>query len=63
MIDDCSFLVTFWNGRKQGKTFEAIKHAFKNNKMVYNAYDVTKSRFNFNRADSLLKPVAKPLNY
>jgi hypothetical protein len=36
LIDDSNFLVCFWIGKKQGKTFDAIKYALKTNKLVLN---------------------------
>ena len=38
MIDEATFLVVFWLGRKLGETFECIKYAFETGKIVYNAY-------------------------
>ena len=38
MIDESTFLVVFWLGRKLGETFECIKYAFETGKLVYNAY-------------------------
>lgn len=41
MIDEATFLVVFWLGRKLGETFECIKYAFEIGKIVYNAYGET----------------------
>jgi hypothetical protein len=39
LIDDSNFVICFWVGKKQGKTFEAIKYALSTNKMVLNGLD------------------------
>lgn len=39
LINDSGFVVSFWVGKKQGKTFEAIKYALATNKMVLNGLD------------------------
>jgi len=36
IIDDSNFTVAFWEGRRQGRTYNAIKYALKNNKVVLN---------------------------
>ncbi|MFA5023363.1 MAG: SLOG family protein [Patescibacteria group bacterium] len=37
LIQDSNFIIYFWNGKKQGKTFDAIKYALETNKMALNA--------------------------
>jgi len=37
LVDGSNFVVCFWVGKKQGQTFEAIKHALYSNKIVVNA--------------------------
>ena len=39
LIDDSNFIICFWIGKRQGKTFEAIKYALSVNKMVLNGLD------------------------
>lgn len=38
MIDEATFVVVFWLGRRIGETFECINYALKCGKIVYNAY-------------------------
>jgi len=37
LIDQSNFVVFFWQGMKQGKTANAVKHAFSVNKLALNA--------------------------
>jgi hypothetical protein len=39
LVNDSSFVICFWIGKKQGKTFETIKYALSTNKMVLNGLD------------------------
>ncbi len=39
LIDDSNFIVCFWIGRKQGKTYDAIKYALSTNKLALNGLD------------------------
>jgi len=36
MIDDAQWVLVFWNGKHQGSTYNAMKYALRNNKLVYN---------------------------
>jgi len=36
IVNDSNFIICFWIGKKQGKTFETIKYALEKNKMVLN---------------------------
>ena len=36
LVFDSNFLICFWTGKKQGKTFETIRFALQNNKIVLN---------------------------
>ena len=42
MVDTSNFVICFWEGRHQGRTYEAIKYALKNNKLVLNGLDELK---------------------
>ena len=42
LIDSSSFVICFWVGKHQGRTYEAIKHALSTNKMVLNGLDELK---------------------
>ncbi len=37
MVDDASFVVAFWVGKRRGGTFHAMNYALKNSKFVFNA--------------------------
>lgn len=37
MVDNASFLVAFWVGKKRGGTFNCMKYALQQSKFVYNA--------------------------
>jgi hypothetical protein len=39
LVEESSFIICFWVGKKQGKTFETIKYALQNNKLVLNGFD------------------------
>ena len=39
MVDDASFVIAFWVGKRRGGTFHAMKYALKNSKFVFNALD------------------------
>jgi len=39
LVDDSNFIICYWIGKKQGKTFEAIKYALETNKLVLNGLD------------------------
>jgi len=39
LVDDSSFIVCFWTGKKQGITFEAIQWALQNNRLALNGLD------------------------
>ena len=39
LVDSSNFIVCFWAGNKNGKTFRAIKHALKKNKIVLDAFN------------------------
>jgi hypothetical protein len=39
MVDDASFVVAFWVGKRRGGTFNAMKYALKQSKFVLNAMD------------------------
>jgi uncharacterized phage-like protein YoqJ len=39
MVDDASFVVAFWVGKRRGGTFHAMNYALKNSKFVFNALD------------------------
>lgn len=36
LVNDSNFIICYWTGKKQGRTFETIKYALKNNKMMLN---------------------------
>jgi uncharacterized phage-like protein YoqJ len=36
VIDSSSFVICFWNGKKQGRTFDMIKYSLLTNKLVLN---------------------------
>lgn len=42
IIDSSSFVICFWNGKKQGRTFDMIKYALLANKLVLNGLDELK---------------------
>lgn len=37
LVHDSNFVIFFWTGKKQGKTFETIRYALENNKLSLNA--------------------------
>jgi len=37
MIEEASFVIAFWVGKKRGGTYDAMKSALKNSKFVFNA--------------------------
>jgi hypothetical protein len=39
LIEDSNFIICYWIGKKQGKTFDAIKYSLKNNKLALNGLD------------------------
>lgn len=39
MVDDSDFVVGFWVGRRRGGTFETMKYALKQSKLVFNGMD------------------------
>lgn len=39
LIDDSSFMVFLWNGKKQGNTYDYIRCCLERNKMALNAFD------------------------
>jgi len=39
MVDDSDFVVGFWVGRRRGGTFETMKYALKQSKLVHNGMD------------------------
>jgi len=39
MVDDASFVIAFWVGKRRGGTFHAMKYALNNSKFVFNALD------------------------
>ena len=39
MVDDSIFLVCFWNGKKQGRTYDSINYAMNSSKLVISAFD------------------------
>lgn len=39
MVDDASFVIAFWVGKRRGGTFHAMNYALKNSKFVFNALD------------------------
>lgn len=45
MVDDASFVVAFWVGKRRGGTFHAMQHALKNSKFVFNALDELRPLF------------------
>lgn len=42
LVDDSNFVICFWIGKRQGKTFETIKYALEKNKMVLNGLNELK---------------------
>lgn len=36
LVDNSGFIIAFWNGKKQGATYECVKYCINNNKMVLN---------------------------
>lgn len=36
LVDNSNFVVCFWNGKLQGKTFKAIEYALSSNKLILN---------------------------
>lgn len=42
LINDAAFVVCFWEGKKQGRTFNTIKYALKVNKLVLNGLNELK---------------------
>lgn len=42
LIDESNFTICFWIGKKQGKTYDAIKHAHKSNKLILNGLEELK---------------------
>jgi len=39
IVQDSNFTIFYWNGMKQGHTFQAIKHALESNKVAINGLD------------------------
>jgi len=39
MVDEASFVIAFWVGKKRGGTFHAMQYALKSSKFVFNALD------------------------
>jgi hypothetical protein len=39
MIDACQWVLVFWDGKRQGFTYNAIKYAMMKNKIVFNGID------------------------
>lgn len=39
LIDDSNFIVCFWDGRHQGRTYEMIKYALQSNKLVLHGFN------------------------
>lgn len=42
LVDDSAFLVCFWEGKHQGRTFNLLKYALAQNKIVLNGLDELK---------------------
>ena len=42
LIDDSNFVVSFWSGKKIGRTYDNIKYALEKNKIVLNGLDELK---------------------
>lgn len=42
LIDESSFMVCFWIGKRQGSTWQAVQYAMENNKIVVNGLDELK---------------------
>jgi uncharacterized phage-like protein YoqJ len=42
LIDESNFTICFWVGKRQGKTFNAIKYAHSKNKLILNGSDELK---------------------
>jgi len=42
LIDDSCFIVCFWEGKKQGRTFDLIKYALFQNRIVINGFNELK---------------------
>lgn len=39
MVDDANFVLAFWVGKRKGGTYNCIKYALKQSKLVYNALE------------------------
>lgn len=48
LIDNSSFIICFWSGKKIGRTFEAIKYGLKANKIILDGFDELKLITNSN---------------
>ena len=48
MIDNANFVISFWVGKRQGQTFDAMNYALEQSKFVFNGLDALRPIFKEN---------------